>query len=78
MFTLLNLPAGKIAKIVGIKGGWGARRNLATLGFIPGKKVRKISVQPLGGPVMVEIIGGGRVAIGRGMAAKIFLKEEQL
>ncbi|MCD6574487.1 FeoA domain-containing protein, partial [Candidatus Aerophobetes bacterium] len=39
-----------------------------------GRKVRKIAAQPIGGPIMVEIVGGGRVAIGRGMAAKILLK----
>lgn len=76
MLTLLEVPAGKVAQIVGVKGGWGAQRNLAALGFIPGKKVRKISVQPIGGPVMVEVLGSGKVAIGRGMAAKILVKRE--
>jgi len=74
MLTLLNLTAGEVAEIVAIKGGWGVQRNLAALGFIPGRKVRKIAAQPIGGPIMVEIVGGGKVAIGRGMAAKILLK----
>ncbi|MBE0478647.1 ferrous iron transport protein A [Candidatus Aerophobetes bacterium] len=76
MFTLLELPVGQVAKIVTIRGGWGVQRNLASLGFIPGKKVRKIAVQPIGGPVMVEIAGCGRVAIGRGMAGKVLVERE--
>jgi len=77
MLTLLELPVGEIAEIIGVIGGWGAQRNLATLGFVPGKKVRKITTQPIGGPVMVEILGGGKIAIGRGMAAKILVKREK-
>ncbi len=76
MITLVELPTGNIAEIVTIRGGWGAQRNLASLGFVPGKKVRKITTQPIGGPLMVEIVGGGRAAIGRGMAAKILVKSE--
>lgn len=76
MFTLLHLPVGEVAKITEVRGGWGAHRNLTNLGLVPGKKVRKIAVQPIGGPVMVEIIGGGRVAIGRGMAAKVLVEGE--
>ena len=78
MLTLLELPVGEVAEVVAIRGGWGAQRNLAALGFIPGKKVHKIAVQPVGGPVMVEIMGGGKVAIGRGMAAKIIIRKEKL
>ncbi|HHF98475.1 MAG TPA: ferrous iron transport protein A [Candidatus Aerophobetes bacterium] len=75
MFTLLDLPAGEIAEVVAIGGGWGVQRNLAALGLVPGRKVRKITAQPIGGPVLVEIVGGGKVAIGRGMAAKVFLRK---
>lgn len=76
MCTLLDLPAGEVAEVVSIRGGWGAQRNLAALGFVPGKRVRTIAVQPIGGPIMVEIMGGGRVAVGRGMAAKILVKRD--
>jgi len=77
MLTLLDLPVGELARVVAIKGGWGIQRNLATLGFLPGKKVRKIATQPIGGPIMVEIVGGMRVAIGRGMAQKIIVVKEE-
>jgi len=76
MLTLLELPIGEVAEIVAIRGGWGILRNLAALGLVPGKKVRTIAIQPIGGPVMIEILGGSRVAIGRGMAAKILIKRE--
>jgi len=74
MQTLLELPAGEVAEIIGIAGGWGIQRNLAALGIIPGRKIKKVIVQPMGGPVIVEIVGGTTVAIGRGMAMKIFVR----
>ena len=74
--TLLELPIGEMARVVGIQGGWGVQRNLAALGILPGKLVRKIATQPIGGPIMVEIAGGMRVAIGRGMAQKILVERE--
>lgn len=76
MFTLLSLPVGETAEVISVAGGWGMQRNLASLGFMPGKKVRKIAVQPIGGPVMVEVERYGRSAIGRGMAAKILVKRK--
>ena len=78
MSTLLELPVNELAEVVTVMGGWGAQRNLAALGLVPGKKVRKITVQPIGGPVMVQIVGGGKVAMGRGMAAKVVVRRERL
>lgn len=77
MLTLLNLPIGVLATVIAVQGGWGIQRNLAALGLLPGKKVRKIAVQPIGGPIMIEIEGGTRIAIGRGMARKIIVERKE-
>jgi ferrous iron transport protein A len=74
MGTLVNLPVGRKAKVIELQGGWGMQRHLSSLGVRPGKIVRKITSQPMGGPIMVEI-EGARVAIGRGMAARIIIRE---
>jgi len=43
------------------------------LGIRPGKMVRKITTQPMGGPLLLEV-EGARVAIGRGMARRVMIK----
>lgn len=72
--SLLELKVGKKAEIVGFAGGWGMQRRLISMGIKPGKILRKISLQPLWGPITVEV-GGARVAIGRGMSSRITVKE---
>jgi len=75
--TLVNLPIGSRAEVIELQGGWGMQRHLSSLGIRPGKVLRKITSQPMGGPIMVEV-EGARVAIGRGMAARIIIGKVQL
>ena len=77
MGTLVNLPIGSRAEVIELQGGWGMQRHLSSLGIRPGKVLRKITSQPMGGPIMVEV-EGARVAIGRGMAARIIIGKVQL
>jgi len=73
MGTLLDLPVGVRAQVVSLRGGFGLQRHLASLGIMPGKIVQKITTQPMGGPIMIEV-GGARIAIGRGMAGRIVVR----
>ena len=75
MDNLLNLSAGESAHVVAVQGGMGMQRHLANLGIISGKKVRKITAQPMGGPIILEV-EGGKIAIGRGMAQKVKIIKE--
>lgn len=71
---LTDLKVGEKARISRVEGGRGFKRRIASLGIRVGKDVQKISVQPLRGPVVIEV-GGTRVALGQGMARKIFVEE---
>jgi len=55
-----------------IECGRGCVNKLASMGIIPGEVVRVINTGS--GPVMVEV-KGSRVAIGRGVAMKIYGEE---
>ncbi|MBE7558470.1 ferrous iron transport protein A [bacterium] len=68
-----NLPLGTRAKVSGVAGGHGVVRRLEAMGIRPGVIVEKISGQPFGGPVVVQV-GRARVAVGFGMAQKVMVE----
>ncbi len=74
MATLVDLPTEGRGEVIRLRGGWGMQRHLSSLGIRPGKVLRKIASQPMGGPIIVEL-AGARVAIGRGMAARIIVRK---
>ncbi len=59
-----------------IRGGLGMTDRLNALGIRTGKRITKISSMLLHGPVTIQI-DRMRVAIGYGMAEKIFVEVEQ-
>jgi len=59
------------ARIVNICGGSGFLRKLYSMGLLPGEIITVIN--NMGGPILVEV-RGARVAIGRGMAMKIYVE----
>lgn len=63
---------GEVGVVFRLAGGRGMAARLQAMGVRPGKKVRKISRQPLGGPVAVEI-DNFCIAIGHGMARRIIV-----
>ena len=73
METLLNLPLGVKAQVMGIRSGFGMQRHLMSLGIMPGKIIKKITSQPVGGPIMLEV-GGARIAIGRQIASRVIVR----
>ena len=72
---LTQLEEGKSGVVVHIHGGYGLVRRLESLGIRVGKKVTKVSSQLLRGPVTIRI-GNSHVAVGFGMAKKIFVEIE--
>ena len=64
---------GEEVQVVNIKAGWGLNRRLADMGLTPGVSISIInSQQP--GPVLINL-RGCRLALGRGVAQKIMVKE---
>ena len=72
IINLVGLKASREAVVVNIVGGVGARRKLENLGVRIGSTiVKKSSAQ---GPVVINC-GNTQIAIGRGLASKIIVKE---
>ncbi len=72
IINLVELKASREAVVVNIVGGIGARRKLENLGVRVGSTiVKKGSTQ---GPVVINC-GNTQIAIGRGLASKIIVKE---
>lgn len=67
------MKAGEAGIITHIQGGHGVRHHLDSLGVRINKKVDKISHMLMKGPVTIRI-DNSKIAIGRGMAAKIFVE----
>jgi Fe2+ transport system protein FeoA len=53
--------------------GWGFRKRLEDMGLTPGTKVTVVKSAPFNGPLEVHV-RGSRLAIGRGMARRIFIE----
>jgi len=71
---LSMLSEGEQGKIVSIMGGRGLTRRLAELGFNPGTIVKVL--RATSGP-MVVLLRESRIAIGKGVAMKIFVEVEE-
>ncbi|HEK86374.1 MAG: FeoA family protein [Candidatus Saccharicenans sp.] len=73
--TLLEIPQGKIFRIVEIKGGPGLHRRLLSLGFHRGDRVTLDREAIMQGPVLVRnLTADTKVALGRGIAQKILVE----
>ncbi len=69
---LIDVPEGKTVQVIGIEGGMGVRNRLAAIGLYPGAHIKVVKSSP--GPLIVEV-AGSRIALGKGMAKKIEVKE---
>jgi len=56
--------------------GWGFERRLMDMGLTPGTRVTVVKSAPFNGPLEV-LVRGSRLALGRGMAEKIFVEVER-
>lgn len=75
LLPLSKLTSGEKATFVELRGGWGVKGRLTSLGFTPGVPI--LMVQNYGwGPVIVEV-RDTRVALGRHEAERIFVQRSQ-
>jgi len=79
--TLRNGETGTVTSIRtgtgrGFGRGWGFEKRLMDLGLTPGTKVTVVKSAPFHGPVEI-LVRGSRLALGRGMAEKIFVEIEK-
>lgn len=65
------LPASSRARVVDVKGGYGFRRRLFEMGLTPDTIIEVLANSR--GPILVRA-RGAVIAIGRGMAHKIFVE----
>jgi ferrous iron transport protein A len=61
--------AGAPLKLVAVEGGRGFVQRLASMGLVPGSPLKLLRANG-GGPVLLDV-RGTRIAVGRGMAARI-------
>lgn len=66
---LSEVPAGTTVRLRGVDAGRGLAGHLAAMGLVPGVELRMVRNEGAG-PVLVEV-KGTRLALGRGMSAKI-------
>lgn len=72
---LTSLKEGETAKVAELCSGLECRKRMAELGFAKGSQIRIIKNSSYG-PLIVELKGAGRLALGRGEAAKIMVEPE--
>lgn len=73
--SLAQMGAGQTGIIHDIQGGHGMRTKLEAMGIRPGVRITKVSGQIMRGPIIVRA-GKTQVAIGFGMARKVFVSIE--
>jgi ferrous iron transport protein A len=69
---LLDFPSGTVVEIVGFEAGRGLKQRLLALGLVPGAVVYLMEKNH--GPVRL-CINNTRLALGRGVAAKVRARE---
>lgn len=72
MTELSRVDQGKEVTLVRISGGRGMRSRLYSMGLVPGSAFTVVS-RSGGGPVMLRV-KDARLAIGQGMAQRIFVE----
>jgi len=75
--ALRNGESGIVASISAGHGKcWGFEKRLMDMGLTPGTKVTVLRSAPFHGPLEV-LVRGSRLALGRGMAERIFVEREK-
>ena len=73
---LTSLPQNQKRKVVFVRGGKGVVKRLCELGLTPGTPVSLLRAAPMSGPVEIRVRGCD-LALGRGIADKIFVEAEE-
>jgi DtxR family Mn-dependent transcriptional regulator len=79
--ALRNEETGTVTSIKSGRGrgrgrGWGFEKRLMDMGLTPGTKVTVVKSAPFHGPLEI-LVRGSRLALGRGMAERIFVEREK-
>lgn len=69
---LINIPFNESVIVAHIGAGFKATQRLSGMGITPGTQIKVISQAPFRGPIQI-IVRGTRLAIGYGLAMKIFV-----
>lgn len=70
LIALTKAPCDILLEIKSLTGGFGWQKRLESMGIRKGCKVRKITSQPFGGPIVIDV-DGCCISLGRGVASKI-------
>lgn len=73
IISLAEMRTNESGKVVRIEGGWGMTRKLESIGVRVGSQITKVSGQFMRGPVVIAI-GNTQLAIGFGMAQRVFVE----
>jgi len=79
--SLRNRETGIVTSIKAGHGrgrgrGWGFEKRLMDMGLTPGTRVTVVKSAPFHGPLEI-LVRGSRLALGRGMAERIFVEIEK-
>ena len=82
--SLIALRNGETGTVTSIKAGhgrgrgrgWGFEKRLMDMGLTPGTRVTVVKSAPFHGPLEI-LVRGSRLALGRGMAERIFVEIEK-
>ncbi|MHA1560745.1 MAG: FeoA family protein [Promethearchaeota archaeon] len=69
---LINISFNTNVNVAHIRAGFKATQRLSSMGITPGTQIKVISQAPFRGPIQI-IVRGTRLAIGYGLAMKIFV-----
>lgn len=76
LISLVDMEPGETGIVMNIHGGFGATRRIQSMGVRIGKKIKKLGTRSWRGPQTV-LVDNFKIAIGFGMAAKIFIEVER-
>jgi DtxR family Mn-dependent transcriptional regulator len=76
LVSISNLKQGQCGKISFIRGGHKMLQRLLDMGLTPGTEICIVRVAPLGGPVELSV-RSSKLALGKGIAAKVFVDVEK-
>jgi len=69
---LINIPFDTNVIVAHIRAGFKATQRLSGMGITPGIQIKVLSQAPFRGPIQI-LVRGTRLAIGYGLAMKIFV-----
>ena len=75
LVALSEVKAGQSGKIAFIRGGHQLLQRLLDMGLTPSTKITLLKTAPFEGPIEISV-RGSKLAIGRGIASKVFVELE--